>query len=56
MKRLLIISLVLLITNLASYAEDSFEVEYIFERQELPKGLSGRNCLKVASASTVMKT
>ena len=38
MKRLLIISLVLLITNLASYAEDSFEVEYIFERQELPKG------------------
>ena len=38
MKRLLIISLILLITSVASYAEDSFEVEYIFERQELPKG------------------
>ena len=38
MKRLLLISLTLLLTSLASYAEDTFEVDYIFERQELPKG------------------
>ena len=38
MKRLLLISLTLLLTSLVSLAEDVFEVEYIFERQELPKG------------------
>lgn len=38
MKRLIIIFLTLLFTSVASYAEDTFEVEYIFERQELPKG------------------
>ena len=38
MKRLILIFLVLLVTVLTSYAEDTFEVEYIFERQELPKG------------------
>ena len=38
MKRLLFISLILFITSVASYAEDSFEVEYILERQELPRG------------------
>ena len=38
MKRLIIIFLTLLFTSVASYAEDTFEVEYIFERQELPEG------------------
>ena len=38
MKRLLFISLIVLLTSVASFAEDAFEVEYIFERQELPKG------------------
>ena len=38
MRRLLFISLVLLLTSVASYAEDAFEVEYIFERKELPQG------------------
>jgi hypothetical protein len=38
MRRLFFISLTLLLTSVASYAEDAFEVEYIFERQELPKG------------------
>ena len=38
MKRLIFIFLTLLVTGLASYAEDTFEVEYIFERQELPEG------------------
>lgn len=38
MKRLIIIFLTLLITGVASYAEDTYEVEYILERQELPKG------------------
>ena len=38
MRRLLFISLILLLTSVASYAEDAFEVEYILERQELPQG------------------
>ncbi len=38
MKRLIIIFLTLLITGVASYAEDTYEVEYILERQEMPKG------------------
>ena len=38
MKRLIIIFLTLLFTSVASYAEDTFEVEYIFERQKLPEG------------------
>jgi len=38
MKRLIIIFLTLLITSVASYAEDTYKVEYILERQELPKG------------------
>ena len=38
MKRLSIIFLTLLITGVASYAEDTYEVEYILERQEMPKG------------------
>lgn len=38
MKRLIFIFLTLLITGVASYAEDTYEVEYILERQELPKG------------------
>lgn len=38
MKRLIFIFLTLLFTSVASYAEDTFEVEYIFERQELPEG------------------
>lgn len=38
MKRLIISFLTLLITGVASYAEDTYEVEYILERQELPKG------------------
>lgn len=38
MKRLLFISLIVLLTSVASYADDAYDVEYIFERQELPKG------------------
>lgn len=38
MKRLLFICLTLLITSVASYADNAYDVEYIFERQELPKG------------------
>ena len=38
MKRLIIILFTVLITGVASYAEDTFEVENILERQELPKG------------------
>ena len=38
MKRLIIIFFTVLITGMASYAEDAFEVENILERQELPKG------------------
>jgi len=38
MKRLIIIFLTLLSTGVASYAEDTYEVEYILERQEMPKG------------------
>lgn len=38
MKRLIIIFFTVLITDMASYAEDAFEVENILERQELPKG------------------
>ena len=38
MRRFLFISLVLLLTSVTSYAEDACEVEYIFERQELPQG------------------
>lgn len=38
MKRLIFIFLTLLVTGVASYAEDTYEVEYILERQELPKG------------------
>lgn len=38
MKRLLFISLIMLLTSVASYAEDAFEVVSIFERQVLPKG------------------
>ena len=38
MKRLFFISLVLLLTSVATFAEDTFEVENILERQELPKG------------------
>ncbi len=39
MKRLIIILFTVLITGVASYAEDTFEVENILERQELPKGI-----------------
>ncbi len=45
MKRLIFIFLTLLITGVASYAEDTYEVEYI---------LDGRNCQRAASALTVM--
>lgn len=38
MKRFLIIFLAVLITGVAAYAEDTYEVENILERQELPKG------------------
>lgn len=38
MKRLIFIFLTLLITGVTSYAEDTYEIEYILERQELPKG------------------
>ena len=38
MKRLIIILFTVLITGVASYAEDAFEVENILGRQELPKG------------------
>ena len=38
MKSLIIILFTVLITGVASYAEDTFEVENILERQELPKG------------------
>ena len=38
MKRLIFIFITVLITSVAAYAEDTFEVENILERQELPKG------------------
>ena len=38
MKRLIIIFLTVLMASVAAYAEDTFEVENILERQELPKG------------------
>lgn len=44
MKRLIIIFLTLLITGVASYAEDTYEVEYILERQEMPKGSKCLDC------------
>ena len=38
MKRLIIIFLTVFMASVAAYAEDTFEVEKILERQELPKG------------------
>ena len=38
MKRLLFITLILLLMSITSYADDAYDVEYIFERQELPQG------------------
>ena len=38
MKRLIIIFLTTLIASVGAYAEDTFKVETILERQELPKG------------------
>ena len=38
MKRLIFIFITVLIASVAAYAEDTFEVENILERQELPKG------------------
>lgn len=38
MKRLIFIFLTLILTGVTSYAEDTFDVVNILERQELPKG------------------